>query len=88
MGFGHKKNGHLEVDSIDESVHMNGEKIGVEVDGPTHFLGKKPKGHTLLKRRQVAAIDGIRVLSVPYWEWNKLKDETSKKDNLKSLVGI
>lgn len=72
--------------SIDALVYIKGEKIGVEVDGPTHFIGKDPKGHTLLKRRQVLAIDKIRVVSVPYWEWDGLQDEINKKDYLMSLL--
>jgi hypothetical protein len=33
-----------------------------------------------LKRRQVPSIDEIDLVSVPYWEWNKLgKDEVKKQ---------
>jgi hypothetical protein len=73
--------------SIDALVEIRGEKIGVEVDGPSHFIGYKPKGHTLLKRRQVAGIDGIPIVSVPYWEWNRLgEDEGKKKKYLETLL--
>jgi hypothetical protein len=73
--------------SIDALVEIRGEKIGVEVDGPSHFIGYKPKGHTLLKRRQVAGIDGIPIVSVPYWEWNRLgKDKGKKKKYLETLL--
>jgi hypothetical protein len=73
--------------SIDALVEIRGENIGIEVDGPSHFIGQKPKGHTLLKRRQVAGIDGIPIVSVPYWEWNRLgEDEGKKKKYLETLL--
>ena len=56
--------------SLDALVTINDEKIGVEIDRPCQIVGSEPKGHILLKRRQVAAIDGIRIVSVPYWKWN------------------
>ncbi|KAL7427211.1 hypothetical protein ACHAXM_000743 [Skeletonema potamos] len=55
------------MDAIVE-VNGNGKTIGIEVDGPFHFIGKVP------------SIDGIDLVSVPYWEWNKLgKDEVKKQ---------
>ena len=49
----------------------NGERIAVEVDGPSHFLGgsHQPTGSTLLKHRQLRHF-GWRLESVPYWEWD------------------
>ncbi|KAL3775652.1 hypothetical protein ACHAW5_008122 [Stephanodiscus triporus] len=46
---------------------MHGKKIGIEVDGPFHFVGSKPNGCTLLKHRQVNTLDETPVISVPYW---------------------
>ncbi|EOD29839.1 hypothetical protein EMIHUDRAFT_233394 [Emiliania huxleyi CCMP1516] len=49
-------------------------RVGVEVDGPSHFLlpdgrgVRKPNGPTLLKRRLLAAA-GWSVISVPFYEW-------------------
>eukprot|EP00577_Skeletonema_sp_RCC1716_P001169 CAMPEP_0113417726 /NCGR_PEP_ID=MMETSP0013_2-20120614/25807_1 /TAXON_ID=2843 ORGANISM="Skeletonema costatum, Strain 1716" /NCGR_SAMPLE_ID=MMETSP0013_2 /ASSEMBLY_ACC=CAM_ASM_000158 /LENGTH=552 /DNA_ID=CAMNT_0000304875 /DNA_START=663 /DNA_END=2317 /DNA_ORIENTATION=- /assembly_acc=CAM_ASM_000158 len=45
---------------IDAVVEVNGKTIGIEVDGPSHFIGrsKSPTGSTILKRRQVPSIDG------------------------------
>ena len=57
--------------SIDALVTLNnGEQIAVEVDGPSHFLGRshQPTGSTLLKHRQLRYF-GWRLESVPYWEW-------------------
>ena len=58
--------------SIDALVTLNnGEQIAVEVDGPSHFLGRshQPTGSTLLKHRQLSYF-GWRLESVPYWEWD------------------
>eukprot|EP00956_Cyclotella_meneghiniana_P020910 scaffold37526_cov59-Cyclotella_meneghiniana.AAC.4 len=65
--------------SIDAFVEVNGKKVGVEVDGPSHFIGRQPNGRTLLKRRQVESIDRISLLSVPYWEWINLGKDRDKK---------
>jgi len=67
---------------IDAVVEVNGKQIAVEVDGPSHFVGKSRErtGSTILKHRQVAALDGMLVVSIPYWEWNKLKKDSKKKE--------
>ena len=77
---------------IDAIVEVNGKTFGVEVDGPYHFIGRSrsPLGSTILKRRQVPAIDGIELVSVSYWEWNALlgKDEVKRQDYLRKLLGL
>ena len=77
---------------IDAIVEVKGKTVGVEVDGPWHFIGnsRSPLGRTILKRRQVPAIDGIELVSVSYWEWNKLlgKDEVKRQDYLRKLLGL
>eukprot|EP00579_Thalassiosira_antarctica_P011504 CAMPEP_0201911768 /NCGR_PEP_ID=MMETSP0903-20130614/2602_1 /ASSEMBLY_ACC=CAM_ASM_000552 /TAXON_ID=420261 /ORGANISM="Thalassiosira antarctica, Strain CCMP982" /LENGTH=502 /DNA_ID=CAMNT_0048446557 /DNA_START=456 /DNA_END=1964 /DNA_ORIENTATION=- len=74
---------------LDALVEVNGEKIGIEVDGPSHFLGRKPTGSTILKHRQVTTLEGIRIVSVPYWEWDKLgKDRSKKQQYLRALLGL
>jgi hypothetical protein len=65
--------------ALDVLVEIDGKKIGVEADGPSHFVDKKANGSTMLKRRQVAAIDEIKLVSVPYWEWDELGNDRSKK---------
>ena len=58
--------------SIDALVTLNdGQRIAVEVDGPSHFLGRpqQPTGATLLKHRQMRYV-GWRLESVHYWAWN------------------
>ena len=52
---------------IDALVEAKGTEVGTEVDGPSHFVGRKATGRTLLKRRQVTSLDEIAVVSVPYW---------------------
>ena len=77
--------------SIDAVVEVNGKTVGVEVDGPSHFIGDSRSllGRTILKRRQVPAIDGIELVSVPYWEWNMLgKNEAKKQDYLRRLLRL
>jgi hypothetical protein len=65
-------------------VKVNGTKVGIEVDGPSHFINREPTGSTFLKRRQVTNLDGIQIISVPYWEWNKLgKDRVKKQEYLR-----
>ena len=76
---------------IDAVVKVEGKKIAVEVDGPYHFIGRSGEltGSSILKHRQVAAIDGIQVISIPYWEWNEHKyDNEKKKQYLRALLGF
>eukprot|EP00984_Skeletonema_dohrnii_P008050 scaffold2949_cov92-Skeletonema_dohrnii-CCMP3373.AAC.1 len=76
---------------IDAIVEVNGKTIGIEVDGPSHFIGRsQPTGSTILKRRQVPSIDGIELVAVPHWEWNKLlgKVEVKRQDYLRKLLGL
>ena len=76
---------------IDALVEVNGKTMGVEVDGPSHFIGrsKSPLAKTILKRRQVQSIDGIELVSVPYWEWDSLgKSQTKKQEYLRRLLGL
>ena len=61
--------------SIDVLVTLNdGKRIAVEVDGPSHFIGRslQPTGATLLKHRQLRHF-GWQLESVPYWEWDRDK---------------
>ncbi len=76
---------------IDAIVEVNGKKVGIEVDGPSHFVGRSesPLARTILKRRQVPSIDGIELVSVPYWEWDKLgNDEVKGQKYLRMLLGL
>ena len=58
--------------SIDALATLkDGRRLAVEVDGPSHFLGRshQPTGATLLKRRQLRYF-GWAVKSVAYWDWS------------------
>ena len=65
--------------SLDATVDVEGCEVAVEVDGPSHFVGRVPNGATALKRRQLRAA-GWTLLSVPYWEWNDLgRDDLARR---------
>ena len=59
--------------SLDAVVSFQGCEVAVEVDGPSHFVGRThaPVGSTVLKRRQLRAA-GWPLLAVPYWEWDAI----------------
>ena len=74
---------------LDALVKVNGKSIPIEVDGPSHFIGRDPTGSTILKRRQVTNLDGMTIVSVPNWYWQKLGRSRSKKQQyLQSLLGL
>jgi hypothetical protein len=70
-------------------VEVNGENVGIEVDGPTHFINREPTGSTLLKCRQVSTLDNIQITSVPYWDWYEFgKDHVKKQQYLRFKLGL
>ncbi|KAL7534308.1 hypothetical protein ACHAXR_005784 [Thalassiosira sp. AJA248-18] len=74
---------------LDAVVNVRGRDVAIEVDGPSHFVGKQPTIATILKRRQVASLEGMSVVSVPFWEWNKRrKDRGRRQQYLRYLLGI
>jgi hypothetical protein len=75
---------------LDALVKLNGMKVGIEVDGPSHFINREAMGSTLLKRRQVVStLDDIRIVSVPYWEWHKFGTDRMKKQMyLRAKLGL
>ncbi|EJK56844.1 hypothetical protein THAOC_23187 [Thalassiosira oceanica] len=60
---------------LDVLLTINGKKIGVEIDGPFHFVGRRQNGATILKRRLVSNVDKIPIISLPYWELNGLDSD-------------
>ena len=62
--------------SLDVVLSYGGVDVAVEVDGPSHFVGRsrRPTGATQLKRRLLKH-SGCRLLSVPYWDWDALRVE-------------
>jgi hypothetical protein len=69
-------------------VEVKGTKVGIEVDGPSHFVGRKANGSTILSR-QVSTLDKILAVSVPYWECDKLDmDRGKKQEYLRNLLSF
>ena len=60
-----------DVYSLDFVVEWRGERLRVEVDGPSHFVGREPTSATLLKQRQLRHL-GWQLVCVPYWKWEEL----------------
>jgi RAP domain len=68
--------------TLDAVVVFRGERIGVEVDGPSHFVGQSqlPNGSTILKRRQVRALEGGgKLVAIAYWEWDRINVGSHKE---------
>jgi len=70
---------------LDACIMVHGEKVGIEVDGPCHFTGCIPNGHTILKRRQVPTIDNMKIISVPYWEFTLYSSRRKQEYLLRKL---
>mmetsp|Transcript_4631 Transcript_4631/g.11922 ORF Transcript_4631/g.11922 Transcript_4631/m.11922 type:complete len:150 (-) Transcript_4631:146-595(-) len=66
-------------------------KCGIEVDGPSHFLWNPwtkawvENGPTRLKSRLLKA-RGWRVVSIPFYEWDKIATSASKHDYIKAKL--
>ena len=85
--------------AVDVFVELpDGREIAVEVDGPSHYCAaadadddawKRPLGHTLLKRRLLAAT-GLEPVSVPYFEWDRIPHWSSmeRERYLQRKLGI
>jgi hypothetical protein len=60
----------------------------VEFDGPSHFLTcRLPVGGTLMKRRHLELL-GYTVVSLPFWEWNRLTESDERKEYLRDKLHI
>ena len=71
--------------SLDAVVSHGGREVAVEVDGPSHFIGRTPTGATVLKRRQLRAA-GWALLPVPYWDWDALRGKAAKQKYLRAQL--
>nr|AKM76700.1 AT2G31890-like protein [Geranium incanum] len=62
-------------------------KVALEIDGPTHFSRNTfvPLGHTMLKRRYIAAA-GWKVVSLSNQEWEELQGEFEQLDYLRAIL--
>jgi very-short-patch-repair endonuclease len=65
--------------SLDFVIEWSGQRVAVEVDGPSHFVGRRPNEATLLKHRQLRHL-GWRLVSIPYWEWDELAESPTAEN--------
>ena len=70
-------------ESNDDGDNDGGQKLCIEVDGPSHFYTNTRimNSSTLMKHRHLKA-SGWFVISLPYWEWDKLKTIHEKRNYL------
>nr|AKM76719.1 AT2G31890-like protein [Pelargonium x hortorum] len=75
------------VDGYSVDAVVVGNKIALEIDGPTHFSRNTvvPLGHTMLKRRYIKAA-GWKVVSLPYQEWDECQGEFEQLEYLGKLL--
>jgi hypothetical protein len=64
--------------------------VCAQVDGTSHFIalpggGWKPNGATALKRRLLRRA-GLRVVAVPYWEWDECRGCREQEAYLRRLL--
>ena len=59
--------------------------IAVEADGPSHFVGRSPNGPTRLRRRLLEA-RGLRIVSVPFFEWDAFGTDGAKDAYVAGLL--
>jgi RAP domain len=71
---------------LDAVIVYRGDRFGVEIDGPFHVVGRSPtpNGRTVLKHRQLRALEGWNLVSIPYWEWDEICDDASRSPTLES----
>ncbi|XP_058101858.1 RAP domain-containing protein, chloroplastic [Magnolia sinica] len=64
-------------------------KIALEIDGPTHFSRNSgtPLGHTMLKRRYIAAA-GWKLVSLSHQEWEELQGGFEQLDYLRKILEV
>ncbi|KAL5782057.1 hypothetical protein ACOSP7_007086 [Xanthoceras sorbifolium] len=62
-------------------------KVAFEIDGPTHFSRNTgvPLGHTMLKRRYIAAA-GWKLVSLSYQEWEELQGSFEQLEYLREIL--
>jgi hypothetical protein len=60
----------------------------VEFDGPSHFLAcRSPLGGTLMKRWHLELL-GHTLVSLPFWEWDRLTGSDERKEYLRAKLHI
>lgn len=62
----------------------DGQPLAIEVDGELHFTALppyRPLGSTVL-RNQLIAASGFRGLGIPFYDWERLKEDEERKKYL------
>ncbi|GFR42274.1 hypothetical protein Agub_g3171 [Astrephomene gubernaculifera] len=78
---------------VDIVLEMEGgRRVAVEVNGPLNFLASHRRtktGPTQLRDRQLERVFGAgNVVSVPYWEWDKLQGPEAREQYMARLLGL
>lgn len=75
------------VDGYSFDAVLIDQKVALEIDGPTHFSRNSgvPLGHTMLKRRYIAAA-GWELVSVSFQEWEELRGGFEQLDYLRDIL--
>jgi very-short-patch-repair endonuclease len=71
------------------AVTAGGRQLAIEVDGPSHFVqpGNQLNGPTQDRNSELAAL-GYTVVSIPYWEWDCLRDEQQQVEYLQRKLAV
>jgi len=80
MGVAHTVEHPLLDGLVSVDIYIEASNTIVEVDGPSHYATNDPSrrlGHTVFRNR-LHQVSGFNVVVVPYWEWNKLTDQSSR----------
>ncbi|XP_031273543.1 RAP domain-containing protein, chloroplastic-like isoform X1 [Pistacia vera] len=75
------------VDGYTVDAVLVDKKVAFEIDGPTHFSRNTgaPLGHTMLKRRYIAAA-GWKVVSLSHQEWEELQGSFEQLEYLREIL--
>ncbi|PSS35770.1 hypothetical protein CEY00_Acc00382 [Actinidia chinensis var. chinensis] len=75
------------VDGYSLDAVLVDQKVALEIDGPTHFArnSKVPLGHTMLKRRYIAAA-GWKIVSMSHHEWEELQGGFEQLEYLREIL--
>lgn len=87
VSTGHEWIKEYVVDGYTLDAVLVDKKVGLEIDGPTHFSRNTgvPLGHTTLKRRYITAA-GWKAVSLSHQEWEELQGEVEQLDYLREIL--